>query len=249
VFGLYVKYNTTDMVWSPYQTDFEYVETTEPTLKNISFTEVEKKLNPFGENIFMPKEVPDCKRFTGYKPCFPDHNCWEDGCKDKIAIGKKILIINLDAMGDVLMTTAQLPAIKRKYPESTIYWITLKIAAPLLYQNQYIDQVFIYDFESISILNEIEFDIVMNVDKSQRSCALLNSVKAEKKLGFGLDKNGKIIPVNEGAYYNYNLGMDDNLKLKVNQRTGQDYLAETFELEYQRDEYTFNFTDEELRFI
>lgn len=197
----------------------------------------------------MPKEVPDCKRFTGYKPCFPDHNCWEDGCKDKIAIGKKILIINLDAMGDVLMTTAQLPAIKRKYPESTIYWITLKIAAPLLYQNQYIDQVFIYDFESISILNEIEFDIVMNVDKSQRSCALLNSVKAEKKLGFGLDKNGKIIPVNEGAYYNYNLGMDDNLKFKVNQRTGQDYLAETFELEYQRDEYTFNFTDEELRFI
>jgi hypothetical protein len=26
--------------------------------------------------------------------------------------------------------------------------------------------------------------------------------------------------------------MDDNLKFKVNQRTGQDYLAETFELDY-----------------
>lgn len=78
----------------------------------------------------MPKEIPACKRFSGYKPCFPDHNCWEDGCKDYIPVGKKILIINLDAMGDVLMTTAQLPSIKRKYPESTIYWITLKMLLP-----------------------------------------------------------------------------------------------------------------------
>lgn len=197
----------------------------------------------------MLKEIPSCKRFTGYKPCFPDHNCWLDGCKDNLPVGKKILIINLDAMGDVLMTTAQLPAIKRKYPQSTIYWVTLKIAAPLLYYNQYIYQVFSYDAESISILSQMEFDIVMNVDKSQRSCALLNSVKAEMKYGFGLDRNGKIIPVNESASYNYNLGMDDNLKFKINQRTGQDYLAETFELDYQGDEYTFNFNEEELRFI
>ena len=197
----------------------------------------------------MSDQIPICKNFNGYKPCFPDHNCWKDGCKENIPIGKKILIINFDAMGDVLMTTAQLPAIKRKFPESKIYWVTLKIAAPLLYENHFIDQVFIYDAESISILNEIEFDIVMNVDKSQRSCALLNSVKAKEKLGFGLDKNGVIIPVNEGAHYNYNLGMDDHFKFKVNQRTGQDYLAETFKLEYKRDNYTFNFTTEELRFI
>lgn len=197
----------------------------------------------------MLNQIPGCKNFTGYKPCYPDHNCWKDGCKDNKPIGQKILIINLDAMGDVLMTTAQLPAIKRKYLESTIYWVTLKIAAPLLFNNEFLDKVYIYDAESISILNEIEFDLVMNVDKSQRSCALLNSVNAKTRLGFGLDKNGVIIPVNEGAYYNYNLGMDDNLKFKINQRTGQDYLAETFELEYKRDDYIFNFTTEELRFI
>ncbi len=97
----------------------------------------------------MLKEIPNCKNFTGYKPCFPDHNCWEDGCKNNSPIGKKILIINLDAMGDVLMTTAQLPAIKRKYPDSTIYWVTFKISAPLLFHNQFIDQVFSFDAESI----------------------------------------------------------------------------------------------------
>jgi heptosyltransferase-2 len=89
----------------------------------------------------------------------------------------------------------------------------------------------------------------MNVDKSQRSCSILHSAKAKYKLGFGLNADGKIIPMNKGAYYNYNLGMDNHLKFKVNKRTGQDYLAETFELDYKRDEYVFNFSDEELKFI
>ena len=197
----------------------------------------------------MNNKIPDCKRFTGYKPCYSDHNCWLDGCKDNIPTGTKILIINLDAMGDVLMTTAQLPGLKRKFPASTIWWITLKIAAPLLHNNRYIDNVLTYDAESLSIFSQMKFDYVLNVDKSRRSCAILNSVNGRKKLGFGMNKNGQIIPMNKGAHYNYNLGMDDHLKFKMNQRTGQEYLAETFEMEYNKDEYTFSFTDEEQKFI
>jgi len=200
-------------------------------------------------NYTMPNEIPSCKRFTGYRPCFPDHNCWQDGCKENIPTGKKILIINLDAMGDVLMTTAQLTAIKRKFPDSTIYWITLKNAAPLLFNNPIIDHIQYFDTTSLLILQQMKFDYVMNVDKSQQSCALLNSLSSENKLGFGLNSDGKIIPMNKGAYYNYQLGMDDNLKFRINQRTGQDYLAETFDLDYQKDEYVFEFTDGEKKFI
>jgi heptosyltransferase-2 len=112
-----------------------------------------------------------------------------------------------------------------------------------------VDHVYPYDPESLSILKEMDFDFVMNVDKSQRSCALTNSIKAKNKLGFGLNGDGKIIPLNDGAFYNYNLGMDDNLKFRVNKKTGQEYLAETFEVDYKRDEYVFSFTDEEKRFI
>ena len=53
----------------------------------------------------------------------------------------------------------------------------------------------------------------MNVDKSHVSCALLNTLKGKNKLGFGLNENGKIIPVNEGAFYNYNLGMETIVNL------------------------------------
>lgn len=197
----------------------------------------------------MNYQIPKCKRFTGYKPCFTDHNCLTEGCKELIPIGIKILIINLDAMGDILMTTAQLPGIKRKFPESTIYWVTLKSTVPLLYENPFVDKVLPYDFETISTLSHMEFDYVMNVDKSLRSGSLAQSVKTKYRLGFGVNIDGKIIPLNPGANYNYMLGMDDHLKFKVNTRTGQDYLSETFELNYQHDEYVFYFNKTELDFI
>ncbi|PJA99236.1 MAG: heptosyltransferase [Ignavibacteriales bacterium CG_4_9_14_3_um_filter_30_11] len=197
----------------------------------------------------MENKIPSCKNFTGYKPCYEDHNCWQDGCKDNIPIGTKILIINLDAMGDVLMTTAQLPLLKMKFPESTIYWITLKIASPLLFNNPMIDKVYDYNDESLSILQNIKFDYALNVDKSQRSCSILNLVQAKHKFGFGLNEDGKIIPMNKGSYYNYNLGMDNNLKFRVNKKTGQEYLAETFELIYKKKEYIFEFTKDEKKFI
>ena len=197
----------------------------------------------------MDTKIKTCKNFSGYKPCFPDHDCLKDGCKEYNPMGTRILIINLDAMGDVLMTTAQLPAIKRKFPQSTIYWITLKNAVGLLEFNPYIDRVLPYDFESLSVLRSLQFDIVMNVDKSLRSGALTMQIDAKEKVGFGINENGQIIPLNKGAEYNYQLGMDDHLKFKVNQRLGQDYLAETFDLGYAQDEYVFNFSEAEKEFI
>ncbi len=52
VFGLYVKYNTTDIIWSPYKSQFDYVVTEEPTLHNISFESVKKKFIPFLEKLY-----------------------------------------------------------------------------------------------------------------------------------------------------------------------------------------------------
>lgn len=47
VFGIYVQYNTDDMVWSPYRSDFDCVITKEPTLENVKFEVVISKFEPF----------------------------------------------------------------------------------------------------------------------------------------------------------------------------------------------------------
>lgn len=190
---------------------------------------------------------PECKRFTGYKPCFPGTACYKE-CVDYAPIGKKILIVNLDAMGAVVQTTAMLPAIKRKYPTSHISWITLKNAYRLLDHNPYIDAVYVWEPENWMILQEMEFDILYQTDKTKRSCAFGNTIRAKEKIGFGLNKHGKIIPLNKEAEYSYILGLDDDLKFKKNIKYGTEILQESMKLKFRRDEYVLNLSEEEARF-
>ncbi|MDP2037062.1 MAG: glycosyltransferase family 9 protein [Ignavibacteria bacterium] len=201
---------------------------------------------------FNELNIPKCKKFNGYKPCVSYKNCLEEGCqadREENQIGTKILMISLDALGTVLMNTAILPSIKRKFPVSTIYWITMPAAEKILFNNPLIDKVFTWTDENRMVLRQIKFDIAYNTDKSNYACAFLNEVNAENKLGFALNEDGKIVPVNKSAMYSYILGVDDNLKFRINQRSGLDIVHEVLELDYKNDEYIFEFTEEEKQFI
>lgn len=47
VFGLYVKYETDDVIWYPYNTRYEATVTSSPTLKDVKFLDVMEKFEPF----------------------------------------------------------------------------------------------------------------------------------------------------------------------------------------------------------
>lgn len=196
-------------------------------------------------------KLPACKKFSGYKPCVSYANCLVNGCQlenNETRTGEKILIISLDALGNVLLNTSILKSVKRKYPLSTIYWITQKSAKDILLYNPYIDHIYTWEDEQRMILRNIEFDHMFNGDKSVYACAFANEVKAKNKYGFGLNTDGKIVPLNEEAVYNYMMGIDDQLKFRDNRKSGSRIIHETFNLDFQRDEYVFNFTEEEKKF-
>ncbi len=201
---------------------------------------------------FSSLPIPACKKFSGYKPCLSYKNCLENGCQDDTPenrMGKKILIISLDALGNVLYNTPLLFAIKRKYPESTIYWLTLPNAEKILQNNPLIDHLFLWTDEHRMILRQILFDYVFNGDKSDYACAFTNETQAKRKLGFLLNADGKIVPANESAMYSYQLGIDDRLKFRENTRSGVDIAHEVFELEWKYDPCIFEFSQEEKLFI
>ena len=204
------------------------------------------------EMDFDNLKLPKCKNFTGYKPCLSYKNCLENGCQmdnSHTHTGKKILIISLDALGNVLLNTSILTALKKKYPESTVYWITMKSAKAILENNKFIDHVLAWDDEDRMIVMNMDFDVMMNSDKSFYACAFANEVKAKEKFGFLMNDDRQIIPANREAMYNYRMGIDDQLKFRDNQKSGSQIIQETFALEYKRDEYVFDFTQTELDFI
>jgi ADP-heptose:LPS heptosyltransferase len=71
------------------------------------------------------------------------------------------------------------------------------------------------------------------------------SRRGPEKLGFGINGNGVIIPLNPEAEENYRLGLDDHLKFRVNQKTVAQLQCEQFKLEYRRDPYVLRLSQEE----
>ncbi len=55
IYGLYVKYNTNDVIWYAYQSEHKESITTESNLDNMEFNDVINDLKPFFENIYHAK--------------------------------------------------------------------------------------------------------------------------------------------------------------------------------------------------
>ncbi len=62
-------------------------------------------------------------------------------CDHYEPVEERLLIVKLDAMGDVLRSTALLPPLAEVHPRAAITWITRKESVPLLQRNPYIAEV------------------------------------------------------------------------------------------------------------
>ena len=188
----------------------------------------------------------DCRYFLGDRPCKFKRVC--EGCAQYSPMGKRILIVKLAAIGDVLRTTPLLSGLKRKYPLSHITWVVDKGALPLLKQNPYIDRLLAFDFFSLGPLDLETFDLVIGLEKEPRGAALTSKVKAHEKKGFGLGPEGNVYPLNPASEYAYFLGLSDDLKFHRNQKTYPELIFDAAELNYQNDEYLLFLSAEDLSF-
>lgn len=187
----------------------------------------------------------DCRHLRGDIPCKPHKNynvhCTEpDGtdCEYYDKIDKKILIIKLGAIGDVIRTTPLFTRIKQENPNAKIYWLTL---TPAVVPSN-VDVTLKLDEKSIIYLKSVEFDVIFNLDKDKEACALINQLSAPVKKGYVL-KYGLPYPADEDAYHKYMTGLFDD----VNQANTKNYLEEIFEIcgyDFKGEKYILDTFDE-----
>lgn len=139
----------------------------------------------------------------------------------------KILIIKLGALGDVVRTLPLLPAIKEKYKDAEIFWVTKPDSVQIFEDNPYVKKVFTIPFKT----ND-KFDILYNFDIEDEATALAKEINADKKYGFYSD-GGYPAAFNKGSEYYLNTLFDDELK-KTNKITYQEMMFEAAELEYKK---------------
>jgi len=167
----------------------------------------------------------DCRHYRTDRPCNPHkrHGYVCPSCPSYDAIATRILIVKLDAIGDVLRTTSLLQPLHAAFPSAHVTWLTRREAVEVLRPNRFIDEVVPFDHEAIPLLLNQPFDIVINPDASITSCRLAALAKAPDRRGFSLHASGQIRPLNPEAELWYELGQNDKLK-KENVRTYQSIL-------------------------
>jgi ADP-heptose:LPS heptosyltransferase len=153
-------------------------------------------------------------------------------------------MIKLDAMGDVLRTTALLPALAQAHPAAAITWVTRREARPLLARNPFIAEVFDYGEDALLQLGVRSFDRVINLDAGKTSAALASMAKARQKDGFVLDARGTVQPTNSAARAWLEMGIFDDLK-RQGTRTYQDLMLEIVGLAGAPHRYVFELAEEE----
>jgi ADP-heptose:LPS heptosyltransferase len=179
----------------------------------------------------------DCLHFRGDIPCRPNKEqgylC--NGCPVYTQVEKRILIIKLGAIGDVIRTTPLLRRIRAEYPNAKITWLT---HTPAILPRHAVEEILKFDLAAILYLQNTSFDILYNLDKDKEACALYNSIRAEVKYGYQLE-NGVAFPANELAHHKYLTGVFDQVSL-ANRKS---YVEEIFEIcgwNFQGEEYIFD---------
>ena len=176
----------------------------------------------------------DCKFFKGNVPCIPnkkyDVQC--DNCIYYAPVAYRILIIKLAAIGDVIRTTPVLTRLRKLYPNALIYWLT---STPDILPDE-VDYKLEYSYENIQVLKSIQFDLLLNLDKSGEACSATYQIPSYSKRGFTL-LDGKPYPINKAAEHKYITGIFDSVS-KANTKS---YVEEIFEIceigEFNNEEY------------
>jgi len=174
----------------------------------------------------------DCRYFKGDRPCDPhkEQGVKCDDCSYYQPIKFKVLIIKLDAVGDVLRTTSILKPLKKKYPDSYIEWCTRKSSLELFKNNTFVDEVITVEDDALSRIKAEEYDIVINLDTSKFSSAIAANASAKEKFGFVLNKKGYVEAASDVAQHWLEMSAFDDVK-KSNQKSYQQIMYEILNLD------------------
>jgi len=123
---------------------------------------------------------------------------------------KRILLIRLSAMGDVLLTTPLIRMLKRRFPGATIDFIVKAQYAPLIHSNPHIDRVWMFFPERgfseiwrhIRRIRSAGYDAVVDLQSNMRSWLLRTFSGARRKYHYRLGRGRRYFLVRFGMHRN-----------------------------------------------
>ena len=200
----------------------------------------------------MISKTGSCKKFKGDRPCEyywldRKHDCWDSNSPYYEKYSHRILLIKLDALGDVIRCTPLAEGIKKKYPNCKLIWLTQPQSIFFLKGNKFIDEVLSYNDETVRALQCQEFDTIINLDKDSKATSMITLFNSNDKRGYGLSTDGYPFPLNDGTKYHYDICLDNWGAKQSNTKTYQEMIFEASELEFDNERMIVNLDDSKYK--
>ena len=161
-----------------------------------------------------------------------------------MGINKRILIFNVNWMGDVLFSTPAIRNIRRNYPDSFIACVIPSRCYPVLKGNPHLDEIIIYDEKDrhkgllaklnfVQLLRSKQFDIVFLLHQSFSRALKCRLAGIPERVGYQTKKRSflltcKIPPAKKDSMHriDYYLNILEEAGLKVEDRYLEFFVAE-----------------------
>ncbi len=179
--------------------------------------------------------MKSCKYFKGDRPCkyYWIDRSWDcDNCSHHTTYSERILLIKLDELGDVVRSTALVEGLRKTYQESQITWLVAKSGKYFLQDNPNIDRILEYNNETIRQLQCEKFDLIINLDKDSKATSLITILDSDVKRGYGINKDGCTIPLNQGTNDSYYASLDNWGKKIKETKSYQELIFDISEIKY-----------------
>jgi lipopolysaccharide heptosyltransferase II len=118
----------------------------------------------------------------------------------KLADYKKILIIRLSSLGDILLTTPMIRSIQRKFPDKKIHFLLRSEYEAALINNHFLEKLFLFtrnDDENKKLIKELrkeKYDLVVDLQNNIRSAVVCSKLRV-KTIKFDKRDTAKLLLV------------------------------------------------------
>jgi heptosyltransferase-2 len=164
----------------------------------------------------------NCRFYKGSRPCKfnKDDGSECPACRHVSTYSCRVLIIKLDALGDVLRTGGLLPILAARHGAPYICWLTRPDAVELVAMMEGVDEILSFDVDGLARMETGHWDYVYSLSNDYSSAALANiAAPVNPAIGYTV-RDGVLHHSNEAARHWLEMAAFDRLK-KANKETYQ----------------------------
>ena len=189
---------------------------------------------PLSTNGFAWRE--DCRHFVGGLPCRHWRACPD--CPHHSPVTRRVLIVMLKRMGDMLIASPLPARIRADHPGAHITWLVGAESASVVEMIPDVDRVLVWDWQAPHILTAERFDAVYSFERDPAAAGLVARLDATHRAGLAYGgPHSTLYPIGEPARHFFAMNTWNAYRTRANTKTWTELYFEVAGYTYAGEPY------------